>query len=79
MDYEQFDAGYRRVAGAAMGGLSTADLAAEIERLRQLTTRIEDPDDREDAGHDVATLEYALAGDAEPPTSPAMTEAVGAA
>ena len=48
MNYEQFDAEYRRVLDAA-DQLSTPALAAEIERLRGLAGSLTDPSARRDA------------------------------
>jgi len=75
MDYDQFDAEYQRVVEASNAGLSAEGLRAEIERLRQLSEGIDDPTDRESAGHDIAILEDLVAHDDDPPPSPTMVEA----
>ncbi|MFC5267418.1 hypothetical protein ACFPJ1_35335 [Kribbella qitaiheensis] len=75
MDYDQFDAEYQRVVEAAQSDLSTEALRVEVQRLRQLSAQVEDPDDREEAGHAVAMLENVLSTDPGPPPSEAVLAA----
>jgi hypothetical protein len=74
MDYEQFQAEYRQVLDGA-SELSTAALAAEIDRLRGLAAQLSDPVDRRDADSAVASLDDVLSVDELPPSSPAVIEA----
>jgi hypothetical protein len=66
--YDEFDAEYNRVVESVEAGLSTAALAAEVERLRVLADGIDDESGRKEAGYDLAMLEDLLAHDdtAEP-------------
>jgi hypothetical protein len=75
MDYEQFDAEYRRVLEAAGAGENSAALAAEIVRLRALAGTLADAADRRDAGDRITTIEDVLSYDSES-LSAAMGEAI---
>jgi hypothetical protein len=74
MDYEQFDGEFRRVLDCA-ARLSSAELSAEIERLRGLAAQIADPRDRRDAENDIASLASVLSVRELPPSTPAEIEA----
>jgi hypothetical protein len=79
MDYQQFDAEYRKVLEASKAGLSTAGLQAEIDRLRSLVDSIEDSADRQDATDDLTILDDLVTRDDAPqPYSAARTEAFAA-
>jgi hypothetical protein len=73
--HDQFDAEYQRVVQAAQSELSTEALRVEVQRLRQLAAQLEDPDDREEAGHAVAMLENVVAPDPCPRPSEAVLAA----
>ncbi|NIK55057.1 hypothetical protein [Kribbella shirazensis] len=74
MNYDDFDAEYRRVLGIA-DELPTDALAREIERLRVLAGGLADVADRRRAGNGIAMLDDILGYDEQPAASPAMAEA----
>jgi hypothetical protein len=60
MDYEEFRAEWQKAMDAA-GSFSLSDaMSAEVDRLKGLAASFADPDDRDDAGEMIATLEDVL-------------------
>jgi hypothetical protein len=69
------DEEFERVHEAAGDGRSAAALQAKILRLRGLAEAIEDPRERENAGHDIALLDDLLTHDDDLPLTAARVEA----
>jgi hypothetical protein len=66
MDYEEFRAEWQKAMDAA-GSFSLSDaMSAEVDRLKGLAASFADPDDRDDAGEMIATLEDVLSYEREP-------------
>jgi hypothetical protein len=74
MNYDEFDAEYRRVLGVA-DELHTDVLARGIERLRVLADGLANVAERRKADNGIAMLEDILGYDEQPAASPAMAEA----
>lgn len=74
MEYDDFDAEYRRILDVA-ARLSDEALTAEVERLRGLASQLADPTDRRDADDDIASLAGVLSPTGVPPASPIVIEA----
>src|SRR5689334_1663671 len=75
MDYDRFDAEYEKVFAAVKAGLKGDELAAEVDRLRNLADSIENERDRRDAGMDIdIILDITRPRPEEKPPSETMLE-----